>query len=73
MNTDVLHRLREGVASKRFTLTKLAELSGVPLATLSDMSHEHWRPQILERFEKLRAALDQIDRNTASQEKSEAA
>lgn len=73
MSTDVLHRLREGVASKRFTLTKLAELSGVPLATLCDMSHEHWRPQILDRFEKLRAALDQIDRDLSSRSKNEAA
>lgn len=61
MGTDVLQRFRDGVAAKRFTLTKLAELSGVPLATLSDMSDENWRPQIFDRLEKLRSALDQIE------------
>lgn len=61
MGTDVLQRFRDGVAAKRFTLTKLAELSGVPLATLSDMSDADWRPQIFDRLEKLRTALDQIE------------
>lgn len=61
MGTDVLQRFREGVAAKRFTLTKLAEVSGVPLATLSDMSDESWRPQIFDRLEKLKSALDLIE------------
>lgn len=76
MGTDVLQRFRDGVAAKRFTLTELAKLSGVPLATLSDMSDEDWRPQIFDRLEKLRTALDQIEGegghpdNDAAQSKS---
>lgn len=61
MGTDVLQRFRDGVAAKRFTLTKLSEVSGVPIATLSDMSNEGWRPQIFDRLEKLRTALDEIE------------
>lgn len=67
MNTDVLRRFREGVAAKRFTLTRLAEVAEVPLATLSDWSDPKRQPKAFEKLERLEAALDQIESETANQ------
>lgn len=57
MNTDVLHRFREGLASEAFTLTQIAEATDIPLATLSDMKSESWRPKVFDRLDKLEAWL----------------
>jgi hypothetical protein len=73
MTSDLLHRFREGVSSKRFTLTQLAALSGVSITTLSDMTDPDWRPQILDRLERLKKALDVIDSQTSKSNTSEAA
>ena len=61
MQTDVLHRFRDGLAKKVFTLTQIHEATKIPLATLSDMNDESWRPKIFDRFEKLEAALAEIE------------
>lgn len=67
MNTDILQRFRDGVASRRFTLTQLAKISGLPLSTLSDMSDESWRPQIFEKLERLERGLNTLEREVADQ------
>lgn len=61
MQTDVLSRFRDGLAKKAFTLTQIQEATNIPLATLSDMSDASWRPKIFDRFERLEAALSQIE------------
>lgn len=70
MNTETLQRFREGVAAKRFTLTRLAEISKIPLATLSDMNRdEDWGLHVVGRMSALAEALDAIEAEAASEPK----
>ena len=57
MQTDVLIRFREGLARGAFTLTQIKDATEIPLATLSDMKDESWRPKIFDRLDKLEAWL----------------
>lgn len=43
-------------------MTEIAEATGIPLTTLSDMSDADWRPKVFDRLEKLSVALDRIKR-----------
>lgn len=61
MNTDVLRRFRDGVAAKRFTLTKLAEVADIPLATLSDWSDTKREPKFFGQLAKLERGLDELE------------
>ena len=67
MQTDVLSRFRAGLAKGEFTLTQIKQATNIPLATLSDMKDESWRPQVFDRLEKLEAALDEIGRSGTEQ------
>lgn len=71
MQTDVLARFRDGLAKSAFTLTQINEITKIPLATLSDMKDEAWRPKIFDRFEKLEAALDQIASEQGDQQENQ--
>lgn len=62
MSTDALKRFRDGLARGDFTMTEIAEATGIPLTTLSDMSNAEWRPKVFDRLEKLGAALDRMKR-----------
>ena len=61
MNNEALSRFRKVVAKGDFTLTQIAEATGIPITTLSDMSDAKWRPKILDRFDKLEAGLDKLE------------
>lgn len=64
MTQDTLQRLRSGLAAKRFTLTAVSELSGIPVPRLAEMAADDWGRGVfktLDRLEKLDTALDQID------------
>ena len=64
MSTDALKRFREGLDRGDFTMTEIAEATGIPLTTLSDMKDADWRPKVLDRLTTLGAALDRIKRDT---------
>lgn len=57
MTHDVLSRFRSGLAKGEFTLTQIAEVSGIPLTTLSDMKDEGWQTKALTRLAELDCAL----------------
>jgi DNA-binding Xre family transcriptional regulator len=64
MTQDTLHRLRAGLAAKRFTLTALSEATGITVQRLSEMASPDWGRGVfktLERLESIEAALDQIE------------
>ena len=64
MTQDTLNRLRQGLAAKRFTLTAVGELTGIPIPRLSEMAAEDWGKGVfktLERLERVEAALNEID------------
>lgn len=63
MSTDALKRFREGLSRGDFTMTEIADATGIPLTTLSDMKDADWRPKVLDRLNALGAALDQIKRD----------
>lgn len=67
MQPDILTRFRAGLAKGDFTLTQVQKVTKIPLATLSDMKDDEWRPQVFDRLEKLGAALDQIEAERGSQ------
>ena len=62
MSTDALKRFRSGLAKGEFTMTEIADLTGIPLTTLSDMKDDAWRPKVLDRLNSLGNALDRLDR-----------
>jgi hypothetical protein len=61
MTLTVLKRFRRGLKQGRFTMTQIAEVSGIPLTTLSDMKDEAWGERLLERLDNLETALDRVD------------
>lgn len=64
MANQTLHRLREGLKAKRFTLTAAANASGIPISRLSEMAADDWGNRVLqtiERLESLDCALDQLE------------
>ena len=69
MNTDALKRFREGLDRGDFTMTEIADATGIPLTTLSDMKDANWRPKVLDRLTALGAALDRIKRDTRKHSK----
>ena len=64
MSTDALNRFRHGLARGDFTMTEIAEATGIPLTTLSDMKDANWRPKVLDRLDSLATVLDRIDGKT---------
>ncbi len=60
MKTDTLQRYRDGLAAGDFTITQIAELTGIPAPRLSDMKDEAWQPVALDRVSKLEAALEKL-------------
>lgn len=62
MSTDALTRFREGLNRGDFTMTEIADATGIPLTTLSDMKDKDWRPKVLDRLNALGVALDRLDR-----------
>jgi len=70
MNTDALTRFRKGLSAGDFTLTQVADESGIPLTTLSDMSDESWKPKIFERLENLGNAVEKLDPKVAPKSKT---
>lgn len=67
MSTDALKRFRSGLAKGDFTMTEIADLTGIPLTTLSDMKDDSWRPRVLDRLNSLGSALDHIERQRPRQ------
>lgn len=64
MSTDALKRFREGLKRGDFTMTEIADATGIPLTTLSDMKDDSWRPKVLDRLTSLGAALDRMERGS---------
>jgi len=62
MSTEVLRRFRDGLSAGRFTLTRMAALTKIPLTTLSDMKAENWQEKVVTRLDDLEAALDEVER-----------
>lgn len=66
MSITVLQRFREGLANRRFTMTKAGDDTGIPLTTLSYMRNSDWGEGVIEKIEKLEAFLDKIDEELAA-------
>lgn len=62
--SEVLQRLREGLDSKKFRLTSVARMAGLPATTLDHMRKQGWGERIeeqLERVEAIKGALDTLE------------
>jgi Mg2+ and Co2+ transporter CorA len=73
MSTDTLKRFRKGLADGEFTMTEIADATGIPLTTLSDMKDAEWRPKVLDRLDTLDAVMTRLERKrTAKPKRGEA-
>ena len=65
MMTSALDRFRAGLRAKRFTMTRVAELSNIPLTTLSDMADPEWGSRIFNRLAALEQALEVVEHESS--------
>lgn len=71
MTPDVLQRFRAGIEAKRFTLTQVAEASGLSITQLSYIKNSNWGEGIFEKARQLQDALNRIEAEQAEQSTSE--
>ena len=60
MEHETLQRLRDGIAQKKITLTRVSKLSGIPPTTLVEMKKPEYGKSVFERMERLKGALDEL-------------
>ncbi|MEM7663808.1 MAG: hypothetical protein AAF292_16315 [Pseudomonadota bacterium] len=72
MVTEVLTRMREGVADKRYSLTALSNASGVPIMTIKDMTSTSWQQSMFDRLASLDKAMDKLDGKPSKTDQAEA-
>lgn len=73
MAHDVLTRLREGLAAKKFTLTAIARETEIPLTTLDHMRKEKPAQRIEETITRLEAIQKAMDKLAPEDAEGEAA
>ena len=61
MITEIVSRLRDGLASKRFTMKQISDLTGVPVSTIADMKKEGWQKTTFDNLSKIEAALSRLE------------
>ena len=65
MTRDGIDQARDGIESKRYSLTALAKASDMPVTTLATMLEEKWGRRVFEavdRIERLKVGMKVIDR-----------
>ena len=60
MITETVTKLREGLATKRFTMKQVSDLTGVPVSTIADMKKEGWQKTTLDNLAKIETALSAL-------------
>lgn len=71
MAPDVLQRFRAGIDAKRFTLSQVAEASGLSLTQLSYMKNSDWGEGVFDKAQKLASALDALESDPPAKSKTE--
>lgn len=60
MEQEVLKKLRKSLSDKQITLTRLSEVSDIPITTLVEMRKPEYGKRHFDRMDALKSALDEL-------------